>query len=160
MTRQRIKVIVADDDEIDRYVARRVLQKDDHIEVVGECNDGSELIDLLDSPDFGEHWGPNPPPVLVFLDINMPRMSGFDVLRHLSPPEAGRPPPPAADGRPPRDVECVVLMLTSSVSPADRREAETFPLVAGYMEKPLDQAKLAGALEQFYPRFIGPDDAN
>ncbi|MEZ5378887.1 MAG: response regulator [Acidimicrobiales bacterium] len=156
MTTQ-IKVIVADDDELDRYVAKRVLRKEAQIGTVGECGDGRQLIDLMRSPQFAEEWGPHPPPVLVLLDINMPLMSGFDVLNELSTPS----PLVDADGATvtPEKVY-VVLMLTSSVSFHDRQRAASHDLVVGYIEKPLDSVKLSRALAGLYPTEIGPDAAS
>ncbi len=65
---------------------------------------------------------------LILLDINMPGMNGFDFLRayeqeHLEP----RAP--------------AVVMLTSSADPGDRRLAEAFASVCGYVTKPLDAAE-------------------
>ena len=148
ITASQIKAVVVDDDEFDRYVARRVMKKDTRIAAVGECVGGSELIELLESPDFAATWGPCPPPLLVFLDINMPGMSGFDTLEQLSASRASQ------------DRSCIVLMLTSSISPRDRARAHSFPVVAGYVEKPLESAKLDAILAELYPTTTGPDTAS
>ncbi len=148
ITGSPIKVVVVDDDEFDRYVARRVMKKEARIGAVGECVGGSELIELLQSPDFAATWGPCPPPLLVFLDINMPGLSGFETLEQL--------------GATPSSIDrsCIVLMLTSSISERDRARAESFPVVAGYLEKPIDNAKLGAVLAEIYPTTTGPDTAS
>ncbi len=152
-----IKVIVADDDEFDRYVARRILGKESAIGAIGECTDGEELLDLLASPAFAAEWGPHPPPVLILLDINMPKLSGFELLRQLTDDDlVGMPPASLARARAAAEQTCVVLMLTSSVSQRDRQEADRSPLVSGYIEKPIDSNKLSKALEALYPTTAGP----
>lgn len=69
-------------------------------------------------------------PYTILLDLNMPLMSGWDVLEALKPLE------PHLLGR------CVVYILTSSVAPADTSRAGEYALVAGLLHKPLRQDEL------------------
>ncbi|MEJ7663145.1 MAG: hypothetical protein WKG07_28185 [Hymenobacter sp.] len=69
-------------------------------------------------------------PHVVLLDLNMPLLSGWDVLEALKPLEA------RLLGR------CVVYVLTSSLAPADAARARQYPLVAGFLDKPLNGAKI------------------
>ncbi|MGY2134945.1 response regulator [Hymenobacter sp. HD11105] len=77
-------------------------------------------------------------PQVILLDLNMPLMSGWDVLDALQPLE------PHLQGR------CAVYILTSSLAPADSTRAREHPLVAGLLHKPLDQAKIQ-ALQDHVP---------
>ncbi len=133
-----INVMVIDDDELDRYLALRAVKALNLSGRVAELEDGSHAVDLFESPDFIATWGP-PPPTLVLLDINMPRMSGFELLEYLQE----------------RNIKsdwssCVVLMLTSSNNRLDRERASVFPLVRDYIQKPLDVEKLRAVLNQHY----------
>lgn len=69
----KIRALVVDDEPLARERVRTLLQGDSDIEVVGECEDGlsavSTILEL--SPD------------LIFLDVQMPEMDGFQVLREL-----------------------------------------------------------------------------
>jgi len=70
-----IRTLLVDDEEIARRGLRVRLERAKEIEIVGECQNGVEAIESinLQSPD------------LVFLDVQMPELSGFDVLRAVRP---------------------------------------------------------------------------
>lgn len=68
-----IRVLIVDDEPIARRGIRQQLRGEADLEVIGECGDGAEAIDAITelAPD------------LVFLDIQMPEMNGFDVVEAL-----------------------------------------------------------------------------
>jgi two-component system LytT family response regulator len=70
-----IRVLVADDEPLARRGVRQLLSKHADVVVVGESRNGPETLRALETlaPD------------LLFLDIQMPEMSGFDVLRARGP---------------------------------------------------------------------------
>lgn len=70
------QILIADDDEDDRFILRRTLEKADVHNPVVVFDDGDDLLDFL-----GDRM--SAPPCLLFLDLNMPRMTGFDVLSAL-----------------------------------------------------------------------------
>lgn len=67
------KVIIVDDEASGRQLIREYLQDFDDLILLGEANNGVDAVELINKfkPD------------LVFLDIQMPGMTGFDVLVHL-----------------------------------------------------------------------------
>ena len=67
------RVVLADDHPIVRASIRRLLEKADDIEVVGEAGDGIETIRLV------EELAPD----VLLLDVEMPGMKGFEVARRL-----------------------------------------------------------------------------
>ena len=72
-------------------------------------------------------------PALVFLDINMPQMNGFEFLsayQQLPLPQRGA---------------IVIVMLTTSLHPQDLQRLRQFP-VAGFLSKPLNQDKVNDVL--------------
>jgi two-component system LytT family response regulator len=74
-----IRVLIVDDEPLARGVLREMLQSDPEVAIVGECANGKEAVQALQESA----------PDLLFLDIQMPEMGGFEVLDALQ----GRPIP-------------------------------------------------------------------
>ncbi|MGB9005256.1 MAG: LytTR family DNA-binding domain-containing protein [Candidatus Aminicenantales bacterium] len=68
-----LRVMIIDDEKLARSRLRRLLARHSDVEVVGEAGDGAEAGEMIRKlrPDA------------LFLDIKMPRVSGFDLLRNL-----------------------------------------------------------------------------
>jgi two-component system LytT family response regulator len=75
MERGKIRTIIIDDEPIARRNLRALLMEDPQIEIAGECGSGVEALDVIErvSPD------------LIFLDVQMPEMDGFALLRRIEP---------------------------------------------------------------------------
>ena len=72
-----IRALIVDDEPIARAGLRTLLGAEADVSVVGECRDGAEAVARIrsDRPD------------LVFLDVQMPELTGFEVLSSLAPEE-------------------------------------------------------------------------
>ena len=75
MTVRPWNVVLADDEELSRRALRRSLDQRDDFQVVGEAHDGPSAVRLLDQLK----------PDLALLDVEMPGLDGFDVLRAMRP---------------------------------------------------------------------------
>jgi two-component system LytT family response regulator len=64
------KALIIDDEELARHIIRELLQSHSEIEIAAECANGMEAVKA-----FAEHK-----PNLIFLDVQMPKLTGFDVL--------------------------------------------------------------------------------
>lgn len=75
----KITALIVDDEKLARRAVRSLLEKDADIQVIGEAADGAAALENVQRLR----------PQLVFLDVQMPLMSGVEVLRQLLP--EGRP---------------------------------------------------------------------
>ena len=73
-TRERIRTLIVDDEPLARRNLRALLKTDPEIEIIGEARSGPEAVRMIKSHS----------PALIFLDIQMPEMSGFEVLERIS----------------------------------------------------------------------------
>lgn len=73
-----MKVIIIDDEPLARSIVKEYLQKHPQLEVMQECNDGFEGLKAIQ-----QHQ-----PDLVFLDIQMPKINGFEMLELIEQPPA------------------------------------------------------------------------
>ena len=65
-----MRVLIVDDETLARSILREHLTKLADVEIVGEAANGFEAVKLVEDLN----------PELVFLDIQMPKLSGFEVL--------------------------------------------------------------------------------
>ena len=75
MTRTPIRALIVDDEPAAREAIRALLAEDSDIRIVGECADGRTALRAI----------ANTTPELLFLDVQMPEMDGFSMLRQLDP---------------------------------------------------------------------------
>ncbi len=71
----RIRALVVDDEPLARAMIREMLDSDSEVEIVAECANGREAVEVIKSSA----------PDIVFLDIQMPEIGGFEVLESLEP---------------------------------------------------------------------------
>lgn len=69
-----IKVLIADDESGMRIVLRKIIEKTDGFEIVGEAEDGSSVLSLVEELN----------PQVIFLDIEMPNLDGIECARIIS----------------------------------------------------------------------------
>jgi CheY-like chemotaxis protein len=77
--RKNIRVVIADDHPIVRDALKMLLAREEDIEVVGEAGDGREALDRVQELD----------PDVLLLDLRMPNLDGFSVLKALQPSSGG-----------------------------------------------------------------------
>ena len=125
-------ILLVDDDYTSNFLNTRLLRHlDANVQVLTALN-GQEALDALRT-----HCQPPTPrcPALILLDINMPVMDGFGFLEaYQHHPEPG----------------VVVVILTTSVNPRDLTRLQGLP-VAGFLAKPLSEAKVAQVLADHFP---------
>lgn len=111
-------VMTIDDEPIDQMIYRRVLKRSGIVE---------NVIDFQMAEDALNHFRTtsDAKPDILFLDIHMPAMNGFEFLDQMMS-EFGD-----------EFADCIVIMLTTSLDPQDRERAKRYPMVKDYLSKPL-----------------------
>jgi len=70
---EKLRILIADDERLARRGLKLRLEKYEDIELIGECRDGNEALEMISDLN----------PDLIFLDIQMPNSDGFDVVKNL-----------------------------------------------------------------------------
>jgi len=115
-------VLLIDDDEATNFYHKIILREECtevHVESVSSAKEGLDF--LLGKEKFAN----SPKPGIIFLDINMPGMNGWDFLAKYNELS--------------KDIHerAVIAMLTTSINPDDREKATTIPAVKEFIHKPL-----------------------
>jgi len=114
----KINAVIVDDEELAREALKMTLSDFPQIEIIGECSNGFEAVNSIKKLN----------PDLVFLDIQMPKINGFDVLELLG------------DDAPD----------TIFVTAYDEYAVKAFEAHAlDYLLKPVSKERMAQALEHF-----------
>jgi CheY-like chemotaxis protein len=135
-------VLLIDDDEPTNFLNRMTLEQAGCARRIQIAESGWEALDFLQAT--------NPRPDLIFLDINMPAMDGWEFLeRYRNLPSACK-------------ADVVLVMLTTSLNPDDEQRTRAIPEVAGFEHKPLGQEKLENLLKKYFgngnrPRYPNAD---
>lgn len=127
-------ILLIDDDETTNYVNTILINKADCAEEVKSVTSGHAALEYLKSIDSD---GQHPQPDLIFLDINMPVMNGWEFIEEyhqLLPEQRG---------------QVLVWMLSTSDNPADRERAEKLGS-DGFMAKPLTISKLMDVVRRYF----------
>ena len=131
--------MLIDDDDATNFIHETIIKMadvDTHIEV---CNNARKALDYLSCKgDYAANTS-YPQPGIIFLDINMPGLSGWDFLKEYDNlPEEQK-------------AKVVVSMLTTSLNPDDQKKGNSDPNVERFLIKPLTVEKLMGIVDDNFP---------
>ena len=122
----KYQVIIADDEPLARDLLSSILEEFDQIEIIASCKNGREAIDACTkySPD------------IIFLDIQMPGVNGFEVVKALQP----------------EDMPLIIF-----VTAFDKFAADAFDLHAvDYILKPINADRINRAIDRAVVRLKSP----
>lgn len=129
-------VLLVDDDESDNFFHTLTIKEAGICDQIKVVMDGREALDYIFKAIGTEPSEGFPKPDIIFLDINMPRMDGFDFLdeyilldEHLT-------------------ADILIIMLTTSLNPYDMEKALKYKVVRDYRNKPLTTEMLQEITEK------------
>ncbi|MFC5624087.1 response regulator [Algoriphagus winogradskyi] len=121
-------IFLVDDDPINNLINKRLLGKVGITDNIIEFLEAEEALSQLNDID------PNKS-LLIFLDINMPVLNGWEFLNKYQEAHPNR-----------RDK---IVILSSSIDYQDRFKAQGYKIVSGFLEKPLTFEKIKTQLEKY-----------
>src|SRR5690348_12206772 len=114
--RSQIRALLVDDEELARHVLRDLLQSHPEVEIAGECANGFDAVKAVAEQR----------PDLIFLDVQMPKLTGFDVLELIG-------------------TDIPVIFVTAY----DQHAMRAFEVHAvDYLLKPIGRERFDGAVER------------
>lgn len=123
---KNINVCIVDDDDIYQFTMTMALESLKGVDRIMVFNDGAEALDfMLDNLNKE-----NELPDIIFLDIDMPIMDGFQFMEEYVKikPKVGK--------------RIVIYMVSSSVDPADIERAKKISAISDYIVKPIKEEQL------------------
>jgi CheY-like chemotaxis protein len=117
-------IMLIDDNEIDNLINQKMIEAadiSDKIYTYSSAKSGLEFLKNMEKLDVAEKILPD----LIFLDIDMPLMDGFQFLDEFE------------KFSPALKRKCKVVMLTSSINPQDYNLAKKYATVKQFLNKPL-----------------------
>jgi CheY-like chemotaxis protein len=126
-------VLLIDDDEPTNFLNKLTLEQAGVVRNIRIATSGQSALDYLrDTEDEC------PRPDLIFLDINMPAMDGWEFLGQYRtlPPD--------------KKADTILIMLTTSLNPDDEKRTLAIPEVSGFEHKPLNQVNLEKVMSKYF----------
>ena len=127
-------ILLIDDDEATNAYNKAMVTKADVADEVVVCDSGLKALEFLQSEIDGKH----PQPTIIFLDINMPGMDGWEFLDEYDKLLNGQ------------KADVVVVMLTTSLNPDDKSKAAKMG-AKGFLSKPLTPERVQEIIKSNFP---------
>lgn len=119
------EIMFIDDDEIVKLVGVKVLKRIGYTNQISYFNNGIEALENILSRISGNELIVESQPVLILLDINMPKMNAWEFLDEFTKID------------PKWKCKFKVVIVTSSFNPEDKSKAFSYSEIADYTNKPL-----------------------
>lgn len=126
--------MLIDDSTDDNFIHSRIIKKHGAAENVIVKTSGNDALDYLKSVREPGHIHPD----LIFLDINMPGMNGWEFIDEYEQLQTHQ------------KSNMIIIMLTTSENPSDKEKAKSYNLISDFMTKPLSSEMLTDILTKYY----------
>ena len=123
-------ILLIDDNAADNRYNQIILEEMNVVDDIKIAESGSEALEILEKNN-------NTEPELILLDINMPKMNGWEFLEAYKKMNADE------------DRKKVVVILTTSMNPEDKKKADEIKDVAEFNIKPLTPEMLKKIIDKY-----------
>lgn len=135
MRKKLDSILLVDDDEDDNYYHQIIINKMNMVNKIDVAMNGIEAIAYLKNENHA-------PPDLIFLDLNMPKMNGWEFLEHYKDLSIAQ------------KAKVLIVILSTSANPDDIKRAKEIQEVTGFETKPLSKEILMELLEKHYKDYL------
>lgn len=132
--KQANSILVIDDDPLFMLLLKKTIIKYDLAKTISAFTNGLEAFDSL-KPIINE---PSLLPDIILVDIEMPMMDGWEFLEEFIPllQKSSK--------------KISIYIATSSIAEPDKIKSTTYPLIKGYLHKPIDEPILSKIIEDHF----------
>lgn len=124
-------ILLIDDDEDDNFFHQLIIDKLNITDQVVIAESGYEALDFLTNTVMA--------PDLIFLDINMPRMNGWEFMKEYNNLYLAQSKP------------VIITILTTSANPYEREQSKKIRGIAGFASKPLTEETMNDIIKSHFP---------
>ncbi len=134
-------ILLVDDNKADNMFHKIIIEEAGVCEHVKVSVNGEEALSYLKSSAEQPQPGSTPKPNIIYLDINMPRMDGFEFLMEYK--------------RLPENIrsKVMIIVLTNSLNPDDKKLMDAVQEVSEFQNKPLTVERVKKTVEKYLKKF-------
>lgn len=135
MRKKLNSILLVDDDPDDNYYHQIIINEMNIVNDIDIARNGIEALAYLKNEK-------NIPPDIIFLDLNMPKMNGWEFLEKYKNLGIAK------------KAKVLILILTTSANPVDIQRAKEIQEVTGFETKPLTKELLTEILQQHFQDYL------
>jgi len=135
-------IMLVDDDAITNFLNKIIIINADCALNIKTQQTAKAALNYIDCANMNVSPNPFPHPDLIFLDINMPLMNGWDFLGRYKELKNNH------------QHTSIIILLSSSVEPMDKIKALGIPEVSGIESKPLTNEIMQEVIAKYFSEYL------
>ncbi|MBC7889232.1 MAG: response regulator [Ferruginibacter sp.] len=136
-------ILLIDDDEATNFLSNIIIEESGcALDIKTRQTAKAALKYITDSSQPGCKSGYFPYPELIFLDINMPAMDGWEFLEKYKEIKNNLPHIP------------IIIMLSTSINPDDKLKAMGLSEISDYYNKPITSEMIRQVVDKYFPAYV------